>query len=555
MTGSDALLEVAGLVIEYGTDQGPVSAVSDVSLTLARGEVVAIVGESGSGKTTTALSIMGLLASNAKIAGGSVRFDGVELTTLSERAMRDIRGRRIGLVPQDPTVSLNPTKKIGEQIAEVLRLHQNATRSEASARAVQILDDAGLTQPALRAAQYPHELSGGMRQRVLIGMALACEPALIVADEPTSALDVTVQKRVLDLLDTRIHERSTSLILVTHDLGVAADRADRIVVMQAGRVVEDGPAVEVVRNPQHEYTRKLVAAAPSLSSGRLAPSVSFTERTERAAEPAQTVLRATDLRLSFRAQNGERSVAVDGVSLEVAAGRSLALVGESGAGKSTVARIVAKLARPDEGRIEFLGQDITDLAPGALRAMRPTLQYVYQNPYASLDPRFDVGRILGEALRVKGYSQKITRDRRILALLDQVALPPRTAWRKPRELSGGQQQRVAIARALALEPRLIVLDEPVSALDVSVQSEILQLLVDLQHQTRVAYVFITHDLAVVRQIADDVMVMNHGKVVESGPTSSVLEHPSDPYTAALLDAIPGKGATRPPLGDRVSMSN
>ncbi|PQP24092.1 dipeptide ABC transporter ATP-binding protein [Rhodococcus opacus] len=533
------LLQVSGLRVAYGSVSDPVVAVKGVDLTVSRGEVVAVVGESGSGKSTTAHAILGLLSGSGRAVAGTVTFDGERLDTKSERALERVRGARIGLVPQDPTTSLNPVLRVGTQVAEVLRIHGLADRRTAGIEAVRILAEAGIDKPEVRARQYPQDLSGGQRQRVLIGIALACSPELVIADEPTSALDVTVQRRILDHLDARIAEAGTAVLLITHDLGVAADRADRIVVMSEGEVVEVGPTREVLENPRHEYTRTLLAAAPSLAVGR-GPS----RAAETGAAPA-VLLRVAGASKTFRIDRRTAIDAVQDVSFEVPRGRTLSLVGESGSGKSTVARIAIRLESPTAGRVEFDGRDITTLRGGALRALRRRVQIVYQNPYASLDPKLAIADIVAEPLGAFGVGTRTERAARVAELLEQVALPRTYLERRPAELSGGQRQRVAIARTLALHPGLVVLDEPVSALDVSVQSQILGLLEGLQRELGLSYLFISHDLAVVRQISDTVAVMRSGRIVESGTAAEIFDNPRHDYTRQLLDAIPGRSVVRP----------
>ncbi|GAA4638292.1 ABC transporter ATP-binding protein [Actinoallomurus vinaceus] len=540
MTGTP-LLEIRDLTVSYRTRTGRLTAVRGVDLDVHPGEIVALVGESGSGKSTTAHAVPRLLADNAVIEAGHVRFAGEDLTHLSERGLRAVRGARIGLIPQDPTVSLNPVKRVGEQVAEVLRLHGRSTRRSAPLDAVAVLERAGLPDPETRARQYPHELSGGMRQRVLIAIAIAASPELIVADEPTSALDVTVQRRILDHLEHLTGELGSAVLLVTHDLGVAADRAQRIVVMSRGRVVEAGPARRILDDPQDEYTRRLLRSAPSLTVAR--PRV----RPAGASSPGEEPLVVADgLVKEFplpHTRGTARTVrAVDDVGLTVHRGRTLALVGESGSGKSTTARLVLRLVEPSAGRIVFDGEDVTTAHGDALRRLRRRAQLVYQNPYASLDPRFSIGEVISEPLRAFRIGDRASRTARARELLDRVALPASALDRRPAELSGGQRQRVAIARALALRPDLVVCDEPVSALDVSVQAQVLELLAELQADTGVAYLFISHDLAVVRQIAHRVAVLKDGRVVETGTTEQIFGAPAHPHTRELLAAIPGRRA-------------
>jgi len=526
-TTEEQLLSVTDLQISYGNEP----AVSGVSFTVGRGEVVAVVGESGSGKSTTAHAILGLLAGSGHVTGGSVEFEGDRIDSYSDRAWQRIRGARIGLVPQDPTTSLNPVTRIGDQVAEVLRIHGLADRRTARLDAVAVLERAGIDRPEIRARQYPHELSGGMRQRVLIGIALVANPALIIADEPTSALDVTVQRRILDHLDERIAESGAAVLLITHDLGVAADRADRILVMQGGRIVESGRTADILGDPRDEYTRKLLNSAPSLSSG---PA----DRPVR--QDTSPLLTLTGITKRFNVGRGSSITAVNDVSLTVPKGQTVSLVGESGSGKSTTARIAVRLEQADAGTITFDGQDITKVKGSDLRELRRKIQLVYQNPYASLDPKLSVQDIVAEPLRAFKVGGRSQQQSRAAELLDQVALPEQFLSRKPAELSGGQRQRVAIARALALKPDLLVLDEPVSALDVSVQAQILALLDELQRELGLTYLFISHDLAVVRQISDVVGVMQAGRLLEIGTTAEIFDNPRNEYTRTLLDAIPGR---------------
>ncbi|MDQ1217671.1 ABC transporter ATP-binding protein [Microbacterium arborescens] len=544
------LLEVDGLTVSYAVDGETRTAVTDVSFSVGRGEVVAIVGESGSGKSTTAHAVIHLLARNARVDGGAIRFDGEDLTGLSPRAWRGVRGRKIGLIPQDPGTSLNPVKRVGRQVGEPLVIHGLASRRAADRQAVELLGLAGIPEPEARAQQFPHQFSGGMRQRALIATALAAEPQLVIADEPTSALDVTVQKQILDHIDTLADTLGTAVLLITHDLGVAADRADRIVVMQHGRIVEQGPASAVLAAPQHPYTRALIAAAPGLRAADVrAEDVRTEERAprndERPGPGSAPLLEVTGLRKEFALPGRRRLVAVDDVSFTVGRGETLAVVGESGSGKSTTARLALRLEQPTAGGIRFDGVDLVTAGREQLRSLRRRFQLVYQSPYASLDPRFTIADVVDEPLRAFGIGDRAARGKRVRELLDRVALPADTARRRPAELSGGQRQRVAVARALATDPDLVVLDEAVSALDVSVQAQILDLLVELQRQLGVSYLFISHDLAVVREISDRVAVMRQGRVVEQGATATVLTYPRDEYTRRLINAIPGRAPLSP----------
>ncbi len=528
------LLEIVDLHVAFGGAE----VVHGVSLAVQPGERVAVVGESGSGKSTTAHAIMGLLPGNGRVTSGRILLRGEDVTHADEARLLRLRGREVGLVPQDPMSNLNPVARIGKQVAETLLVHGLATRREAAARAVEVLAEAGLPEPARRARQYPHEFSGGMRQRALIAIALACRPQLLVADEPTSALDVTVQQQILDRLEALTSELGTALLLVTHDLGLAADRADRIVVMSEGRVVETGPTREVLTKPQHEYTRRLVAAAPSLSAARVAaPAV--------AADPEPPVLALEGVSKDYRIRGrGGVLRAVDDVSFEVRRGRTTAIVGESGSGKTTVTRMVLGLVPVTGGVIRLDGDDIVGMRGARMRAARRAMQPVFQDPYGSLDPMFTVERLIAEPLRIFKVGSKAGRAGRVRELLDHVALPAAVAQRYPNELSGGQRQRVAIARALALDPQLVVCDEAVSALDVIVQDQILRLLRTLQDDLGLSYLFVSHDLAVVREIAHDIVVMREGRAVEQGATDQVLDRPQAAYTQQLLDAVPGRAADR-----------
>ncbi|WP_309065813.1 ABC transporter ATP-binding protein [Microbacterium sp.] len=549
------LLQVSGLAVDFRTMDGVVHAVEDVDLEIAPGETVAIVGESGSGKSTTAMAVIGLLASGGHVSAGSIRLDGRELVGMPEGELRRIRGRDIGMVPQDPMSNLNPVAKVGTQVAETLLAHGLATRKDVGAKVVEALSAAGLPDPERRAAQYPHELSGGLRQRALIAIGLACRPRLLIADEPTSALDVTVQQTILDQIAEMTRELGTAVLLITHDLGLAAERAQRVVVMHRGRVVEQGPARQILDDPQHPYTQSLVKAAPSIAAARLrpeafrtAPAVERaegerrTERAERAevTKGADNIVEIENLRKVYPVRGRrEDFVAVDDVSLAIPRGETVAIVGESGSGKTTTARMLLKLIEPSAGSIRFEGQDISTLDRAQAREFRQRVQPVFQDPYSSLNPMFTIERLIAEPLEFYKRGSRAERRARVRKLLDDVALPQSMLQRYPSELSGGQRQRVAIARALALSPDLVVCDEPVSALDVLVQAQILTLLGDLQREYGLSYLFISHDLAVVRLISDYVCVMKDGALVEAASSEEIFTNPRDPYTRRLLASIPG----------------
>ncbi|MBW0105636.1 ABC transporter ATP-binding protein [Pseudonocardia sp. KRD291] len=592
------LLQVEGLEVTYRATGGQIHALRGVDLEVAPGEVVAVVGESGSGKSTLAQAVVGLLPANGAVSAGSIRLArgrgaaggggagggagdgggaaavdaGDELTALSEKQLRAVRGARIGLIPQDPTVSLNPVQKIGTQVAEALRVHGLADRRGSRIRAVELLERAGLPEPQVRAGQYPHELSGGMRQRVLIAIAIAADPVLLIADEPTSALDATVARRILDHLDALRAETGSALLLITHDLAVAADRADRIVVMSGsrsvdaplgadarsadaplgadarsadaplgGRIVEQGPVQEILHRARDPYTRALIGAAPGLSATAAVPPPPPRE------PDAAPIAEVRNLVKEFRLPrvNGRRATlrAVDDISFTVGRGETLALVGESGSGKSTTARLLLRLADPTSGEVLFDGDDITRARGDTWRRLRRRAQLIYQNPYASLDPRFTVEEVITEPLRAFGVGSDAEQRQRAAELTERVALSSSVLPRRPVELSGGQRQRVAVARALALSPDLVVCDEPVSALDVSVQAQVLELLGELQAGSGLSYLFISHDLAVVRRIAHRVGVMRDGRLLELRPTEELFDDPREDYTRELLAAIAGRART------------
>jgi len=525
------ILSVEGLNLSYRHADGWRRVVHDVNFSVGAGEVVALVGESGSGKTTTAQSVIGLLPDNGRVDGGAIRLNGTDISGWSGRRLDAIRGKAISLVPQDPGTSLNPVQTIGVQVGEILRLHGVRDRRERNQRVLELLARVGLSQPELRFGQYPHELSGGMKQRVLIAIAIALKPALIIADEPTSALDVTVQRRILDLIDELRIEFGTAVLLVTHDLGVAADRADRVVVLKQGRIQEQGPTKRLLAHPESAYTRQLLSDAPSTAA-----------TTFRTADPKAPVSIVVEGLTQDFIVGGKPFRAVDDISFTVAQGTTHALVGESGSGKTTTARSVVGFQKPTEGRVTIAGTDITALKGEPLRLFRRQVQLVYQNPFASLDPRQSVAQIIGEPLLNFEPIGKAERADRVSAILDKVGLQPEMLTRSARALSGGQRQRVAIARALILEPSVLVLDEAVSALDVTVQAQILRLLDSLQQQLGLTYLFVTHDLAVVRQLAHTVTVMQAGKIVESGTVADVFTRPTQQYTRDLIAAIPGRHA-------------
>jgi peptide/nickel transport system ATP-binding protein len=530
-----SLLDIRDLHVSYGTHRDRSAALKGVSLSLARGETLAVVGESGSGKSTLAQSIVNLLPAGGRIDDGVIHFDGDDLTDFSQKQMQGIRGAKIGLIPQDPMNSLDPLMRIGAQVGSVLRLHGTAQKRDRKAQVLDLLAVAGLPDPQLTAEQFPHQLSGGMRQRVLIACAIACKPALIIADEPTSALDVTVQKVILDVIQDLAERSGAAVLLITHDLGVASERAQRILVMSHGRVVEQGTTAAVMATPTAEYTRRLLASAPSLSSERLVASLD----SERPAdEPA--LMEAKHLRKTFGVPRGAggQVVAVDDVSFSIPQGRTLAIVGESGSGKSTIARMMMRLEEPESGTVLLDGEDITEVSGRNLRRLRRRFQMVYQNPFGSLSPRLTIEQIIAEPLRLQGVGTAQERRDRVVDLLRDVSMPVDVRVRKVAELSGGQRQRIAIARALAVEPDILVLDEPVSALDVSVQARILELLAELQSRRGLSYLFISHDLAVVRQISNEVIVLERGKVVEQGDTESILGQPRAQYTKRLVSAVP-----------------
>ncbi|MBD0706922.1 MULTISPECIES: dipeptide ABC transporter ATP-binding protein [unclassified Streptomyces] len=523
------LVEVHDLTVEFTREGAPVRAVDGLSFTLEEGRALALVGESGSGKSTVAGALLGLHRGTGARVGGTVRVGGTDPSGADPAALRRLRGGTAAMVFQDPLSALDPYYAVGDQIAEVYRVHAGGTRRAARARAVRVLDRVGIPDAARRSRSRPHEFSGGMRQRALLAMALACEPRLLVADEPTTALDVTVQAQILDLLHELRRETGTALLLVTHDVGVAAESVDEVLVMRDGREVERGPVEAVLGAPAEPYTRRLLAAVPRLDGPLRTPV--------RPAKEEPPLLEARELRKEF-GRAGRKITAVDGVSLAVHAGETLGVVGESGSGKTTLGRMLVRLLDPTGGELRYQGTEIATLTDRELRPHRRELQMVFQDPVASLNPRRSVGESVADPLRVAGEHDETRIRNRVRELLDRVGLDPDRYDAYPHEFSGGQRQRVGIARALAAEPRLIVCDEPVSALDVTTQAQVTALLAELQAELGLGLVFIAHDLAVVRQVSDRVAVMRAGRIVEQGTVAEVYGTPRDPYTRQLLAAVP-----------------
>jgi len=528
-------LEVRNLSIAYSTPRGEKEVVTDLSFSLGRGRTIAIVGESGSGKSTTALAIAGLLPGNSRVTGGSVRLGGTELLTLSAKSWRHVYGRQIGYVPQDPTSNLDPLIPIGRQVAETIHAHERVSKSEARRRVEELLEIVGIPQPHVTFDQLPNEFSGGMRQRVLIAAALACRPALVIADEPTSSLDVTVQRRVLDQFTKLTSGFGTSVLFITHNLAVAAERADHIIVLHNGVTQDQGAPAYIAGESTVPYTRQLIESIPNAER-----SDAVISRGSSAARRGPKLVTVSNVAKTYPAKN-RRSLprpAVSDITFDVHEGETVSLVGESGSGKSTTANIVLGLSPASDGVVEVLGRQWQGLDRNAEKNLRKNIQPVFQNPYSSLNPRMSISEIIGEPLLRYGMRSANERQKIVDRLLDEVALPKAMKSRYPYQLSGGQQQRVAIARALSLSPKILVLDEALSALDVVVQHQILEILARLKREENVSYLFISHDLTVVEAISDTVCVMHNGRIVERGTPAEIFTDPQTDYTRTLLDAVP-----------------
>ncbi|MCV6597479.1 MAG: ABC transporter ATP-binding protein [Mangrovicoccus sp.] len=534
------MLAVRDLAVGFQTRKGPVNALRGVSFDLAKGETLGLVGESGSGKSVTSYALMGLLDAGGQIRQGEITYSGMDLRRASEADMRELRGREISMIFQNPRAALNPIRKIGHQLEDVLRRHGRASRQDAKAKAIAALEAVRIADAPARYHAYPFELSGGMCQRVVIALALACDPQLLIADEPTTGLDITTQKAVMDLMGDLIRARGMGAIVITHDLGLAAQYCDRILVMKDGAIVEQGAPEQLFSAPRHAYTRRLVEATP-----RLGASIrSLLPAEARRPEPQHHVhnrplLEVRDLYKTYRGKSGPVS-AVKGLSFQIKAGQSLGLVGESGCGKSTTSEMIVRLQDPSQGHILFDGQDIaaTPAARFARHPLRRDIQMVFQDATGSLNPRDSAAAAIGAPLARIGRMRGAKRAARVAELADLVGLPQNLLSRFPHQLSGGQKARVGIARAIALDPKLLILDEPTAALDVSIQALVLNLLVDLRAKLGMSYLFVSHDLNVVRLLCDEVLVMKSGEIIEQGPSAQVMTAPQHPYTKALLAAAP-----------------
>ncbi len=528
-----SILEVSDLVVDIPTEDATVHAVKRVSFDLREGEFFGIVGESGSGKSVLVQSVMGLIPQAR--TSGVVNFRGENLLTLSADRLRRKRGKEISMIFQDPLSSLHPQYTIGWQIVEQIRAHEKVTRQAAKARAIELLDKVHIPDAAARFDAYPHQFSGGMRQRVMIAMSLSLGPSLIIADEPTTALDSTVQAQILHLLGEMRQDFGATVLMISHDLGVMSSVADRVMVMHRGEQIETGPSAEIFHRPQEAYTRRLIESSSFAQSTREAPAARAAEAADRAAEPAP-IAKVSDVSLSFTQRRGVHRTVLDGIDLEVKRGETLGLVGESGCGKTTLARTIAGLIRPSEGQVVFDGQDLSKLSNAQWREMRRRVQVVFQDPFSSLNPKRRIGSILAAPLRIHGVGTPKQRQARVQELLEQVGLDPDHYNRFPAQFSGGQRQRIGIARAIALNPELVILDEPVSALDVTVQAQVLTLLDELQRDLGLTYLFISHDLAVVRHMCDRIAIMEHGKIIELADSETIYTSPQQPFTRKLLAA-------------------
>ena len=557
ISGTEPIAQIKGLRVEFQTKDGPVIGVENVSFDINPGETVCVVGESGSGKSVSSLSLMRLVEfGGGEITGGQLLFDrpdapDVDLADSDAALMRTIRGNEIGMIFQEPMTALNPVFTVGRQLTEGLRIHKNLSRSEADARALELLRDVRIPEPERRLAQYPHELSGGMRQRVVIAMALACKPRLLIADEPTTALDVTIQAEILALMDRLKRETGTAVMFITHDMAVVAQMADRVVVMFRGNKVEEGPVAQIFEDPKHPYTKALLAAVPKLGEmrGKAYPEpMKLFGREDAEIKPikgtTEPLLRVKNLTTRFPVKGGffRRTVAnvhaVEDISFTVNKGQTLSLVGESGCGKSSAGRSILRLVEPQSGEIMLDTTNVMSLGPQMLRDARRDMQMIFQDPFASLNPQMQLADQVAEPIHNFGTLTGAAVTERVSMLFDRVELPRSFMRRYPHELSGGQRQRVAIARALALNPKLIIADEAVSALDVSVQAQVLNLMMELQEELGVSYLFISHDMAVVERVSHNVGVMYLGRIVEIGPRARVFENPQHPYTQALMKAVP-----------------
>ena len=552
------LASLRKLRVEFQTKDGPVVGVEDVSFDVHAGETVCIVGESGSGKSVSSLSLMRLIEfGGGNIAGGELLFDRgdagtIDVAEANDDVMRNIRGNEIGMIFQEPMTSLNPVFTVGRQLTEGLRVHKGMSKEQATERALDLLRQVRIPEPERRLEQYPHELSGGMRQRVVIAMALACEPKLLIADEPTTALDVTIQAEILALIDRLKRETGTAVLFITHDMAVVAQMADRVVVMFRGNKVEEGTVEEIFENPTHDYTKALLAAVPKLGEMRGKPAPELMRLMGDGGSQVAQIIPAEDkvlldvknLTTRFPVKGGflRRTVAnvhaVEDVSFQVKSGQTLSLVGESGCGKSSCGRSVLRLIEPTSGEVWLDGKNVLDFATEELRLARRDMQMVFQDPFASLNPQMKLADQVAEPLLNYGIADASERNDRVAALFDRVELPRSFMNRFPHELSGGQRQRIAIARALSLNPKLIIADEAVSALDVSVQAQVLNLLMELQAELGISMLFISHDMAVVERVSHQVGVMYLGRIVEIGPRSAIFEDPQHPYTRSLLSAVP-----------------